>query len=62
MTKRKKKIIVTLTKDDFSKFPNDKELGAHARTKFTEQLEKAEINKEDYGGHNWVYPTGHRNV
>ncbi len=69
MVNRKKKIIVTLTKDDFSKFPNDKELGAHARAKFTEQLEKYKADNKDYktntyeyGENNWIYPIGHRNI
>ena len=40
--------VVKLSKEDFDKYPNDKELGAYARFEYLKQLDKTMVDPKDY--------------
>tara|TARA_Y100000590_G_scaffold260508_1_gene292563 strand:+ start:140 stop:334 length:195 start_codon:yes stop_codon:yes gene_type:complete len=48
--------VVTLTSEDFKNHPNDKELGAYARSEYIKQLDRTKVDPKDYEKYNWVYP------
>ena len=48
--------VVKLSKEDFDKYPNDKELGAYARFEYLKQLDKTRVDPKDYEKYNWIYP------